>query len=201
MFIFSLFIAGLVSVLSPCILPLLPVYLGVLTDQNGSTVKRTFLFILGVSTIFLGLGFGFGFISQYLYQVWFKYLMALIIILLGIHQLELIQFKKLNYEKRIQSSYANSYLLGLTFSFSWTPCVGPILATVLSTIAAQHISPIQGVFYLAIYTLGFAVPFVGIALLSNKMLQLSNKIKPHLPLIKKLGGILIIGIGIYTAIR
>ena len=127
--------------------------------------------------------------------------MALIIILLGIHQLELIPFKKLNYEKRIQSSYANSYLLGLTFSFSWTPCVGPILATVLSTIAAQHISPIQGVFYLAIYTLGFAVPFVGIALLSNKMLQLSNKIKPHLPLIKKLGGILIIGIGIYTAIR
>ena len=144
MFIFSLFIAGLVSVLSPCIVPLLPVYLGVLTDQNGSTIKRTFLFILGVSTIFLGLGFGFGMISQYLYQVWFKYLLASIIILLGIHQLEWIQFKKLNYEKRIQSSYANSYLLGLTFSFSWTPCVGPVLSSVITLVATQQASIFYG---------------------------------------------------------
>ncbi|CAG6249299.1 cytochrome c-type biogenesis protein [Streptococcus pneumoniae] len=147
-FFLSVFLAGILSFFSPCILPLLPVYTGVLLDDKDgaqassgkfsisvTSLLRTLAFIAGISFIFILLGYGAGFLGDLLYASWFQYLTGAIIILLGLHQMEILHFKGLYKEKRLQlqgqgqngKGYSQAFLLGLTFSFAWTPCVGPVL--------------------------------------------------------------------------
>lgn len=114
-FVFSVFAAGVLSFFSPCIFPVLPVYLGILLDSDDSRtvtifgkkiywygVVKTLAFILGLSTIFVILGYGAGFLGNILYAAWFRYLLGAIVILLGIHQMELITIKKLQFQKSFQ---------------------------------------------------------------------------------------------------
>ncbi|CJG75978.1 cytochrome c-type biogenesis protein [Streptococcus pneumoniae] len=216
-FFLSVFLAGILSFFSPCILPLLPVYTGVLLDDKDgaqassgkfsisvTSLLRTLAFIAGISFIFILLGYGAGFLGDLLYASWFQYLTGAIIILLGLHQMEILHFKGLYKEKRLQlqgqgqngKGYSQAFLLGLTFSFAWTPCVGPVLGSVLALAASGGSGAWQGAGLMLVYTLGLALPFLLLALTSSCVLKHFRKLHPYLGILKKVGGFLIIVMGL-----
>lgn len=216
-FFLSVFLAGILSFFSPCILPLLPVYTGVLLDDKDgaqassgkfsisvTSLLRTLAFIAGISFIFILLGYGAGFLGDLLYASWFQYLTGAIIILLGLHQMEILHFKGLYKEKRLQlqgqgqngKGYSQAFLLGLTFSFAWTPCVGPVLRSVLALAASGGSGAWQGAGLMLVYTLGLALPFLLLALTSSYVLKHFRKLHPYLGILKKVGGFLIIVMGL-----
>ncbi|VRG84335.1 cytochrome c-type biogenesis protein [Streptococcus pneumoniae] len=216
-FFLSVFLAGILSFFSPCILPLLPVYTGVLLDDKDgaqassgkfsisvTSLLRTLAFIAGISFIFILLGYGAGFLGDLLYASWFQYLTGAIIILLGLHQMEILHFKGLYKEKRLQlqgqgqngKGYSQAFLLGLTFSFAWTPCVGPVLGAVLALAASGGSGAWQGAGLMLVYTLGLALPFLLLALTSSYVLKHFRKLHPYLGILKKVGGFLIIVMGL-----
>ncbi|MBF9650488.1 thiol-disulfide oxidoreductase-associated membrane protein CcdA2 [Streptococcus pseudopneumoniae] len=216
-FFLSVFLAGILSFFSPCILPLLPVYAGVLLDDKDgaqassgkfsisvTSLLRTLAFIAGISFIFILLGYGAGFLGDLLYASWFQYLTGAIIILLGLHQMEILPFKGLYKEKRLQlqgqgqngKGYSQAFLLGLTFSFAWTPCVGPVLGSVLALAASGGSGAWQGAGLMLVYTLGLALPFLLLALTSSYVLKHFRKLHPYLGILKKVGGFLIIVMGL-----
>ncbi|HGQ8466156.1 TPA: thiol-disulfide oxidoreductase-associated membrane protein CcdA2 [Streptococcus pneumoniae] len=216
-FFLSVFLAGILSFFSPCILPLLPVYTGVLLDDKDgaqassgkfsisvTSLLRTLAFIAGISFIFILLGYGAGFLGDLLYASWFQYLTGAIIILLGLHQIEILHFKGLYKEKRLQlqgqgqngKGYSQAFLLGLTFSFAWTPCVGPVLGSVLALAASGGSGAWQGAGLMLVYTLGLALPFLLLALTSSYVLKHFRKLHPYLGILKKVGGFLIIVMGL-----
>lgn len=215
-FFLSVFLAGILSFFSPCILPLLPVYTGVLLDDKDgaqassgkfsisvTSLLRTLAFIAGISFIFILLGYGAGFLGDLFYASWFQYLTGAIIILLGLHQMEILHFKGLYKEKRLQlqgqgqngKGYSQAFLLGLTFSFAWTPCVGPVLGSVLALAASGGSGAWQGAGLMLVYTLGLALPFLLLALTSSYVLKHFRKLHPYLGILKKVGGFLIIVMG------
>lgn len=215
-FFLSVFLAGILSFFSPCILPLLPVYTGVLLDDKDgaqassgkfsisvTSLLRTLAFIAGISFIFILLGYGAGFLGDLLYASWFQYLTGAIIIILGLHQMEILHFKGLYKEKRLQlqgqgqngKGYSQAFLLGLTFSFAWTPCVGPVLGSVLALAASGGSGAWQGAGLMLVYTLGLALPFLLLALTSSYVLKHFRKLHPYLGILKKVGGFLIIVMG------
>ena len=216
LFSISVFLAGVLSFFSPCIFPLLPVYVGILLDDQDnekyfslfgkkvawSGLIRTLCFIAGISLIFFILGFGAGFLGNLLYATWFRYAMGTIIILLGLHQMEIFHFKKLevqksiSFKKSVSNRYLSAFLLGITFSFGWTPCIGPILSSVLALAASGGNGAVQGALLTLIYTLGMSLPFLILALASGIIMPYFSKIKPHMLLLKKIGGFLIILMGI-----
>lgn len=216
-FFLSVFLAGILSFFSPCILPLLPVYTGVLLDDKDgaqassgkfsisvTSLLRTLAFIAGISFIFILLGYGAGFLGDLLYASWFQYLTGAIIILLGLHQMEILHFKGLYKEKRLQlqgqgqngKGYSQAFLLGLIFSFAWTPCVGPVLGSVLALAASGGSGAWQGAGLMLVYTLGLALPFLLLALTSSYVLKHFRKLHPYLGILKKVGGFLIIVMGL-----
>ncbi|HGR4761223.1 TPA: thiol-disulfide oxidoreductase-associated membrane protein CcdA2 [Streptococcus pneumoniae] len=216
-FFLSVFLAGILSFFSPCILPLLPVYTGVLLDDKDgaqassgkfsisvTSLLRTLAFIAGISFIFILLGYGAGFLGDLLYASWFQYLTGAIIILLSLHQMEILHFKGLYKEKRLQlqgqgqngKGYSQAFLLGLTFSFAWTPCVGPVLGSVLALAASGGSGAWQGAGLMLVYTLGLALPFLLLALTSSYVLKHFRKLHPYLGILKKVGGFLIIVMGL-----
>ncbi|HFH2025915.1 TPA: thiol-disulfide oxidoreductase-associated membrane protein CcdA2 [Streptococcus pneumoniae] len=216
-FFLSVFLAGILSFFSPCILPLLPVYTGVLLDDKDgaqassgkfsisvTSLLRTLAFIAGISFIFILLGYGAGFLGDLLYASWFQYLTGAIIILLGLHQMEILHLKGLYKEKRLQlqgqgqngKGYSQAFLLGLTFSFAWTPCVGPVLGSVLALAASGGSGAWQGAGLMLVYTLGLALPFLLLALTSSYVLKHFRKLHPYLGILKKVGGFLIIVMGL-----
>lgn len=216
-FFLSVFLAGILSFFSPCILPLLPVYTEVLLDDKDgaqassgkfsisvTSLLRTLAFIAGISFIFILLGYGAGFLGDLLYASWFQYLTGAIIILLGLHQMEILHFKGLYKEKRLQlqgqgqngKGYSQAFLLGLTFSFAWTPCVGPVLGSVLALAASGGSGAWQGAGLMLVYTLGLALPFLLLALTSSYVLKHFRKLHPYLGILKKVGGFLIIVMGL-----
>lgn len=216
-FFLSVFLAGILSFFSPCILPLLPVYTGVLLDDKDgaqassgkfsisvTSLLRTLAFIAGISFIFILLGYGAGFLGDLLYASWFQYLTGAIIILLGLHQMEILHFKGLYKEKRLQlqgqgqngKGYSQAFLLGLTFSFAWTPCVGPVLGSVLALAASGGSGAWQGAGLMLVYTLGLALPFLLLALTSSYVLKHFRKLHPYLGILKNVGGFLIIVMGL-----
>ena len=167
-----------------------------------SGLIRTLCFIAGISLIFFILGFGAGYFGNILYANWFRYVMGTIIIILGLHQMEIFHFKKLEiqksftFKKSAANRYWSAFLLGITFSFGWTPCIGPVLGSVLALAASDGQDALMGAIYLLVYTLGMALPFLLLALASSLVLPYFNRLKPHLLLLKKIGGAIIILMGI-----
>ncbi|OYL05563.1 cytochrome C biogenesis protein, partial [Streptococcus pneumoniae K2557] len=169
-----------------------------------TSLLRTLAFIAGISFIFILLGYGAGFLGDLLYASWFQYLTGAIIILLGLHQMEILHFKGLYKEKRLQlqgqgqngKGYSQAFLLGLTFSFAWTPCVGPVLGSVLALAASGGSGAWQGAGLMLVYTLGLALPFLLLALTSSYVLKHFRKLHPYLGILKKVGGFLIIVMGL-----
>ena len=216
----SIFFAGLLSFFSPCVLPLFPVYFGVLMSERGNRsikigkfeiailpVIRTLLFVAGISTIFFALGFAASLLGQLLYNPYFHLVLGTIIVLLGLHQMEVFQLTTLQKQKTVQfetkkeHSLWSSYLLGLSFSFGWTPCVGPVLSSVLTLVATQQASVFYGMFLLGIYILGLSIPFLALSIASTAAMKAFNLAKKQLFFLKKIGGAIIIAMGVWIIIQ
>lgn len=206
-FVIGVFIGGIVSFFSPCIVPVLPVYVSILTGDETKekarlrAVIRTLLFVLGLSVSFVLMGFGAGALGKVLYSKAFLYVIGSIVILLGLYQMGLFKLAFLNRQRTIKintsktTGFFSVFLLGLVFSFGWTPCVGPILAAVLSLTASSGSALYAGAMML-VYSIGLAIPFVVISLFSATILTKVKAINKHLDKIKFVGGVIIVIMGI-----
>lgn len=201
LFIGVVYFAGLLSFFSPCIFPLLPVYIGMLSRGGERSILKTLVFVLGLSMSFVLLGFGAGIIGEILMSDTFRIISGILVICFGVIQMDIIKIpllertKLMNLEVAEKDGFIGTFFLGFTFSLGWTPCVGPILTSILF-ISSGGGSPIYGAMMMFIYVLGLATPFV---IFSYSYRYLEKKliwIRKHLNLLKKLGGVLIVGMGI-----
>lgn len=213
------FVEGLLSFLSPCVIPLIPIYMsylagnaqqtkedGTIYYQRSKVFLHTMFFVLGVSSVFFILGISFTALGSFFQQnsLLFTRIAGIIIILLGLVQVGFIDIKFLSKERRLKSNFLSkdmspltAYIMGLTFSFAWTPCVGPALSSVL-IFASTSQSPLIGNLLIVLYGLGFLVPFLLLGLFTSQVL---NFLKKHQRLLKytvKAGGVILIIIGIMT---
>ena len=203
------FIEGLLSFFSPCVLPIIPVYISILSNssqdilnnedfKNSSLLKNTIFFTLGICTTFFLLSMTIGVFSQFFIDN--KNLLMLIggvlIVFMGIFYMELINIPLLQRDKRLNMKVKDmniltSYLLGFTFSFGWTPCIGPMLASVI-IMASGSESLLAGNLLVGIYSIGFILPFIIVAIFYKKLFEKFNNTKKYLPILKKIGGIILI---------
>ncbi len=214
----TVFIAGILSFLSPCIVPLLPVYFSVLsTNASGVTIQhslplfkwqvnlhlvfKTIIFVFGLSTSFVILGFGAGFLGAFINTDWFIAICGAVVVLLGLHQIGLLKVAVLHKETKVRLSRSDkrdllgTYLLGLTFSMGWTPCIGPILGAVLGLSASEG-QAAYGALMMFFYALGLLIPFLLLAIFSDFLLRHVKKLNKHTEKIKVVGGLIIIFMGI-----
>jgi cytochrome c-type biogenesis protein len=212
-------LAGLVSFLSPCVLPLVPPYLiyltgatieHVATDEADRASKRAVLisalvFVLGFSTVFVALGASASLIGG-LIRAWSAELSiaaGIIIILMGLHFLGLTRIGLLMREGRLAMAKPvglwGAYAMGLAFAFGWTPCIGPILAAILS-VAAAEATVTKGAGLLAVYSAGLGIPFLLAALMVEQFSSLFARMKRHLATVERVMGVLMVitGIGFLT---
>tara|TARA_B100001093_G_scaffold497223_1_gene543897 strand:- start:111 stop:818 length:708 start_codon:yes stop_codon:yes gene_type:complete len=201
--------AGLISFLSPCVLPLIPGYISFISGSSISELLEKkninlipiILFTIGFSSVFII----FGAASTYLGQVllnnsyYLRLFAGLVIIILSLHMIGIINIKFLNYEKRIHTNinthYFSPILIGMAFAFGWTPCIGPILGSILA-LAATEESINRGMFLLTSYSLGLALPFILSGYLIQKFLIFSKNFKKNINIITKIGGIILLITGI-----
>ena len=195
--------AGLISFLSPCVLPLIPGYIAYI---SGSTLNELLekkkinlipiiLFTFGFSIIFIFFGAAATFFGQLLLQNSYelRILSGFLIIIFALHIMGVINLKFLNYEKRIQTDKKQGIfapiLIGMAFAFGWTPCIGPILGSIL-ILASTTESISKGILLLILYSLGLAIPFILSGYLIQKFMLISKNLKQKMNLINKLGGVL-----------
>jgi cytochrome c-type biogenesis protein len=204
------FSAGLLSFLSPCVLPLVPSYVTFITGlslEDATRARRTaivhsFLFVIGFSLIFIALGAAATMLGQMLlaYRVWITRIGGVMIILLGLWMLGTFQFNSLQRERRFHLSdkpigYLGTVLVGITFGAGWTPCLGPTLGAILS-IAGVQAELGKGISLLSAYSAGLAVPFLLSALALERFFLFFQKFKGKLGLVNRISGILLIIVGI-----
>lgn len=206
--IFIAYFAGILMLFSPCIFPVLTLYFSILSNR-GNKILNTISFLLGISMTFVLLGYstslGFYYISSFLNTRIFKIIISTIIIFIGLLQAEILKLKFINKTKFIQikenkNSIINSFLVGFSFSFAWTPCVGLILAFILSLIAESSTAT-SGTFLMFIFTLGFATPFVIFSFISEEIFKKFDFIKNNLNDLKIYSGYLMIIFGIWIQFR
>ena len=201
--------AGLLSFLSPCVLPLIPGYISYISGQSLQEVLNSkklnffplILFCLGFSTVFIILGASASLLGQTLLQnsEILRILAGLIIIIFSLQLLGLINIPYLNFEKRIDAKESRGilfpYIIGLAFGFGWTPCIGPILGSIL-TLAAIEETLNKAVILLSLYSIGLAIPFIISGILIQKFLIFSKNFKKNINLVSKIGGIILLLTGI-----
>src|SRR5437660_4007040 len=208
------FVAGLISFLSPCVLPLVPGYVSLISGvgveqlkmKEGELFRKVMFnsaaFIIGFSIVFITLGAISTEVGQILVQ--YKSLLAriagVVIILFGLHLTGILQIKALLADTRLHSlkggaSAWGAFVIGFAFAFGWTPCVGPILAVVLGFAAAQD-TVMKGIFLLAIYSAGLAVPFLLTSLGIERFLKFYGRFRAHMHALEVASGALLIALGI-----
>jgi len=209
---FELFIAlgaGLISFLSPCVLPLIPGYisyisgssLNELVEKKNINLFPIVLFTVGFSIVFIIFGAASTFLGQLLLQNSFelRIIAGVIIIIFSLHIIGIINLKFLNYEKRIQTNTKKNLfspvVIGAAFGFGWTPCIGPILGSILA-LAATEENINKGILLLFFYSLGLAIPFILSGYLIQKFLIFSKNFKKNISLVSKIGGLILLITGI-----
>lgn len=213
------FFEGIVSFLSPCVLPLIPLYIGYLAgnakkqNDDGTYIYErkkvlfhTIFFVLGISTAFFILGISFTTIGTFLNdnRMLFTKISGIIIIVLGLFQLGIFEFKFLQRERKLKLNLNGkkvnpliAYIMGFTFSFAWTPCVGPALSSVLILASSAREAAVGNLLVL-VYCLGFVIPFLILGLFTTQALNFIKNNKKVMKYTIKIGGILMIIMGIMT---
>ena len=218
------FLAGIISFISPCVLPIVPGYISFVSGVSLQELKgnldideekrrrlvrqvgfNSVLFVLGFSVVFVIMGASATYVGN-----WFAAnrtvlarVAGAVIIVFGLHTMGLTPIKWLNYEKRFQAQkkpvgFIGSFLIGLAFAFGWSPCIGPILAGVLALAATQD-TVRQGVALLAVYSLGLGVPFIATGLATNRFLDLFGRVKKHMKFVEITAGVLLVAVGVLVA--
>ena len=208
--------AGLLSFLSPCVLPIVPPYLAYMSgvsmgeitnDRVDPHARRKALlaatsFVLGLSTVFLFLGFTASVFGRFFLtnQELFAQIAGVVIVAFGLHFLGVFRIPILDREARIDTgdqggSSFGAYILGLAFAFGWTPCIGPQLGTILS-LAASEANVAKGTFLLGVYAIGMGLPFIFFALFLERSMGLMRRMKRHMRLIERAMGALLVFVGI-----
>lgn len=210
------FLAGVFSFLSPCVLPLVPSYVSFITGvsfedlKEGTdrkkirflTITNSLAFICGFSLIFIALGASSSAVGQFFfnYQDWIRIVGGVLVILFGLFISGILKIDFLTRERKFHMSgkpagYIGSFLVGMTFAAAWTPCIGPILGTIL-LYASSHGSAAYGFKLLSVYSLGLAVPFFLSSLMFNSFLSYSAKIRKYMRVVMLASGALLIVFGI-----
>ena len=205
--------AGLISFLSPCVLPLIPGYISYISgssinellEKKNINLIPIILFTIGFSLVFIVFGAASTFVGQILLQNSYelRIIAGLIIVILSLHIIGILNIKYLNYEKRIQTNINKNIfspiLIGMAFAFGWTPCIGPILGSIL-VLAATEESLGRGILLLSFYSIGLAIPFILSGYLIQKFLIFSKNFKKNINKVSKIGGaiLLITGLLIIT---
>tara|TARA_R110002096_G_scaffold139147_5_gene293292 strand:- start:1707 stop:2459 length:753 start_codon:yes stop_codon:yes gene_type:complete len=210
---FVALLAGVISFLSPCVLPIVPPYLAYmggislqeLEDKRAArqkTIVAAIFFTLGLSTVFVLLGMAASALGQMFLQnqVWFGRASGVVIILFGMHFIGVIKIPFLYREARIDAgdqggSAFGAYILGLAFAFGWTPCIGPILGTILS-LAAQEGTYARSGILMGLYALGLGLPFIFAAVFINRSMRIMNRFKRHMRKVEIAMGLLLVVIGV-----
>ena len=201
--------AGLISFLSPCVLPLIPGYISYISgssineliEKKSVNLLPIILFTVGFSIVFIFFGAASTLLGQVLLQNSYelRIVAGVIIIILSLHIIGIINIKFLNYEKRVQTNIKKNFfspiLIGMAFAFGWTPCIGPILGSIL-VLASTEESLKQGILLLAFYSIGLAVPFILSGYLIQKFLIFSKNFKKNINKVSKIGGSILLITGI-----
>ena len=217
----TVLLEGLISFFSPCVIPLLPLYLGYLAgnskekDKDGNVIYKrskvlihTLFFVLGISMSFFILGISFTTLGSLLkeYKSIIAIVGSIIIIILGLFQIKVINFKFLQREKKLKLNINPNkmnpivaFLMGFIFSFAWTPCVGPALSSVL-IMASSAESMFLGNLLVLIYAIGFIIPFLVLGLSTTTVLNFLKRKQNVLENIVKVGGLLLVLVGCYTLV-
>ncbi len=203
--------AGILSFLSPCVLPIVPPYLAFIggtsiddmsEGRDNSVIIKALFFVMGLSTVFIFLGLAVSAFGQIFlqYQSQMGIVAGVVIILFGLHFLGILKIPFLYREARFDAgdrggSMFGAYILGLAFAFGWTPCIGPILGTILS-LAAQEASVQRGVVMMAFYAGGLGIPFILAAVFMKRFVKAMDKFKKHMGLIEKIMGVMLVIVGL-----
>jgi cytochrome c-type biogenesis protein len=216
--IISAFIAGILTFLAPCTFPLAPAYLGFISgvprelfiqEDNSKQIRRKIFlnglfYVLGFSFIFVLFGVLFGFIGSFLsvYKIWFARIGGIFVIFFGLYMLHLFDLPFLNKEKHLflinkikPGKPLSSFIFGVTFALSWTPCIGPILGTIF-ILASTTGTILQGTFLLLVFAFGLAVPYLLIAWFVGSASVYIKKVSKYLNVISIVGGVFLIVLGI-----
>ena len=206
-FLFT-FLEGIASFISPCVLPMLPIYISYFAGKEDSKTSRTLLnsigFVIGNTIIFIL----FAIIASYAgalalgIQKYIKILFGVVIIILGLNYMGILKIKFLNKEDRIKKkiddfTFFKTILFGMMFSISWTPCIGSFLGSALLLIANKQ-NILQGILLMLVYSIGFGIPFIISAVLIEKLKNFYNLIKKNYKIIKIISGVLLIVMGVYV---
>jgi cytochrome c-type biogenesis protein len=212
------FIAGIVSFLSPCVLPLVPGYVSMLSgasvdqlkDSAGGelmarVLRNSLAFVAGFTLVFVVLGASATWVGKFLLaqRVIFNIIAGIVVIIFGLHLTGLVKIPFLYREARLDAGtpkrgLGGAFLMGFAFAFGWTPCIGPILAAIL-TLAAQRETVFQGMFLLAIYSAGLAIPFLITSVGLSTFLKFYKGFRKHLQAVEVASGVLLIALGTLMA--
>ena len=201
--------AGLISFLSPCVLPLIPGYISYISgssineliEKKSVNLFPIILFTVGFSIVFIFFGAASTLLGQVLLQNSYelRIVAGVIIVILSLHLIGIINIKFLNYEKRVQTNIKRNFfspaLIGMAFAFGWTPCIGPILGSIL-VLASTEESLQQGILLLTFYSIGLAVPFILAGYLIQRFLVFSKNFRKNINKVSKIGGSILLITGI-----
>jgi cytochrome c-type biogenesis protein len=214
---FVALVAGIISFLSPCVLPIVPPYLAYMsgvsvTEMSGEASARrraimaALFFVMGLSTVFLILGFTASAFGAFFLQnqLLFARVSGAVIVVFGLHFLGIIRIPFLDREARMDAgdkggSSFGAYILGLAFAFGWTPCIGPQLGAILS-LAASEASVTRGTLLLGVYAAGLGLPFLLAAMFITRAMGVMNRLKRHMKTIERIMGglLLLVGVAMLT---
>lgn len=201
------FLEGIASFISPCLLPMLPIYLSYFMGKEEKNLKKAIKnaigFVIGFTIVFLILSIFASQLGSFISQSisYIKIIFGILIILLGLNYMDVLKIKFLNKTKTIKTqtkdlNFFKAILFGILFSFSWTPCIGTFLSSALLLIAKQQ-DLVKGILLMLVYAIGLGIPFIISVILIEKLKEVFNFIKKHYHIIKIISGIILIIMGIY----
>ncbi|MCG8566707.1 MAG: cytochrome c biogenesis protein CcdA [Desulfobacterales bacterium] len=208
------FAAGLLSFLSPCVLPLIPAYFSFITglsldelttdkaEIRKKVILATLAYVGGFSFVFILLGASASFLGGLAVQYahWIRYVGGAIVLVFGLHLLGVLKIKAFQFEKRIHMQKKpihlfGTFVIGMAFAAGWTPCIGPMLGSIL-IVAGNQDTVLQGVWLLAIYSAGLAIPFILISIFINSMMAIMARTRKYIGLVHKISGALLVALAL-----